>query len=146
MPPVVKRVAAVLTFAVSLGLAGCGGAPQTLDAKALQKQAEAIESLAAEGALLAGDASEGDTTSVFVRVHAEALGKNAETVVAMLAPDKAKPAAGLSQQVDRAHAHAEAVRAALAKLERSPSAAVAASIGDRLESEAEAAKHLAESL
>ena len=72
----------MLVFAVSLGLAGCGGGSQTLDAEALKKQAEAIESLAAEGALLAADVSEGDTTRPFVRVHAEALGKNAETVEA----------------------------------------------------------------
>jgi hypothetical protein len=40
------------------------------------KQAEEIHSIAAEGALLAHDASEGDTTSPFTRVHAEALRKN----------------------------------------------------------------------
>ena len=94
MAPGVRSLAALLVFAVSVGLAGCGGGSQTLDAEALKKQAEAIESLAAEGALLAADVSEGDTTSLFARVHAEALGKNAETVVAMLAPGEAKPAAG----------------------------------------------------
>ena len=99
MAPGVRSLAALLVFAVSVGLAGCGGGSQTLDAEALKKQAEAIESLAAEGALLAADVSEGDTTSPFARVHAEALGKNAETVVAMLAPGEAKPAAGLSEQI-----------------------------------------------
>jgi len=146
MPPGVRRLAAVLGFAVFLGLAGCGGSSQTLDAKALQKQAEAIESLAAEGALLAQDVSEGDTTSVFVRVHAEALGKNAETVVAALVPEKAKPGAGLAEQIGFAHAHAEVVRAELGKLAKSPSTGKAASIRDHLEFEAERARRLAESL
>jgi hypothetical protein len=40
------------------------------------KQAEEISSIAAEGALLAHDAAEGDTTETFTRVHAEALLKN----------------------------------------------------------------------
>jgi hypothetical protein len=145
MRPGVRRVAAVLALAASLGLTGCGGS-QALDAEALQKEAEAIESLAAEGALVAGDVSEGDTTSAFVRVHAEALGKNAQTVVAVLAPDQAKPAPGLSQEVGRAHALARSVRADLAQLEDSPSPEAAASLRDRLERKAEEAKRLAESL
>jgi hypothetical protein len=145
MPPGVRRVAAVLALAASLGLTGCGGS-QPLDAEALQKEAEAIGSLAAEGALVAGDVSEGDTTSAFARVHAEALGKNAQTVVAVLAPDQAKPAPGLSQEVGRAHALARSVRADLAQLEDSPSPEAAASLRDRLEREAEEAKRLAESL
>lgn len=46
------------------------------------KQAEEIGSIAAEGSLLAHDAAEGDTTSAFTRVHADALRKN----LAKLAP------------------------------------------------------------
>jgi hypothetical protein len=146
MRPGVKRLVAVLVLAVSFGLAGCGGGSQTLDAEALKKQAEALESLAAEGALLAANVSEGDTTRPFVRVHAEALGKNAETVVAELAPGNAQPAAGLSEQISFAHTHAEVVRAELARLAKSPSAGQAASIRDHLEFEAERARRLAESL
>jgi hypothetical protein len=145
MRPGVRRAAAVLAIAASLGLTGCGG-PQTLDAEALQKEAEAIESLAAEGALVAGDVSEGDSSSAFVRVHAKALGKNAQAVVAVLALDKAKPRPGLSQEVGRAHALAQSVRADLAQLEDSPSPEAAASLRDRLERKAEEAKRLAESL
>ena len=37
------------------------------------KQADEIASIAAEGALLAHDAAEGDTTETFTRLHAEAL-------------------------------------------------------------------------
>jgi hypothetical protein len=40
------------------------------------KQAEEIASISAEGALLAHDAAEGDTTETFTRVHADALRKN----------------------------------------------------------------------
>jgi hypothetical protein len=50
-------------------LAGCG-VPQEL-----AKQAEEVESIAAEGALLAHDAGEGSTTAIFTRVHARALRK-----------------------------------------------------------------------
>jgi hypothetical protein len=39
------------------------------------KQAEDVASIAAEGAILAHDAAEGSTTSVFTRAHAEALQK-----------------------------------------------------------------------
>ena len=136
----------MLVFVVSFGLAGCGGGPQTLDAEALKKQAEAIESLAAEGALLAADVSEGDTTSQFVRVHAEALGKNAETVVSMLEPGRAR-LAGVSRPTDLyAHNLARSVRADLAKLEQELSSVRAARLGDRLERKSEEAKRLADSL
>lgn len=40
------------------------------------KQAEEIASIAAEGALLAHDAAEGDTTETFTHEHAEALRRN----------------------------------------------------------------------
>jgi hypothetical protein len=142
----VTRAAAILVLIASLGLAGCGGASKTLDAEALQKEGEAIESLAAEGALVAGDASEGDTTTAFVRVHAAALRKKADSVVAMLAPDRAKPAPGLSEETGRIHVLARSVRADLAKLERTPSSDAAARLRDRLGRKAEEAKRLAESL
>ncbi|CAN5292659.1 hypothetical protein BH18ACT14_BH18ACT14_13010 [soil metagenome] len=136
----------LLAFAACLGLAGCGGGAKKIDAKALQKQAEEVESLATEGSLLAGDVAEGDTTSVFVRVHGDALGENAQKVLAKLAPDKAKPESGLAQKLDRASALARSVRADLAKLAESPSSQAAASLRGRLEHEAEEAKSLADSL
>lgn len=57
-----------LAFVV-LALAGCG-APQELS-----KQAEEVHSVAAEGALLAHEAAEGDTRDAFVEQHAAALRK-----------------------------------------------------------------------
>ena len=41
----------------------------------LSKQAEEVESVAAEGALLAHDAGEGSTTETFTREHSKALRK-----------------------------------------------------------------------
>jgi hypothetical protein len=52
-----------------LVLAACG-VPQELP-----KQAEEVESVAAEGSLLAHDAAEGSTTGTFTREHAKALRK-----------------------------------------------------------------------
>ena len=57
---------------VLAGVVGCG-TPATVE-----KQAEEIGSIAAEGALLAHDASEGDTTGTFTRVHARELAKKAD--------------------------------------------------------------------
>ena len=50
-------------------LAGCG-TPQEL-----AKQADEVHSVAAEGALLAHEAAEGDTRDAFAREHAKALRK-----------------------------------------------------------------------
>lgn len=61
------RVAVALVAVVIL--AGCGR-PQELP-----KQAEEVQSVAAEGALLARDAAAGKTFESFVRVHAGALRK-----------------------------------------------------------------------
>ncbi|HSC92285.1 MAG TPA: hypothetical protein VLB86_11580 [Gaiellaceae bacterium] len=59
----------------ALVLAGCGGQSAT-------KQAEQVGALAAEGAILAHDAAEGDTTTVFTRVHARDLAGSAEALAA----------------------------------------------------------------
>jgi len=55
--------------------AGCGAGE--LSASALSKQADSLRSLAAEGALLAEDASAGKTTRTFSRVHSSDLDKAA---------------------------------------------------------------------
>jgi hypothetical protein len=65
-----RLLAAVSVFAV----VGCGS-PGTVE-----KQAEDVASIAAEGALLAHDASEGDTAETFTRVHARELAKQADTL------------------------------------------------------------------
>jgi hypothetical protein len=57
---------------------GCGGG--SLSQKDLQKQFEAIQSLAAEGALVADGAADGRTTDIFVRVHTQYLSEAAAKV------------------------------------------------------------------
>jgi hypothetical protein len=68
----VRRKAAWIALAAVL--AGCGGSSSPA------KQAEELESFAAEGALLAEDAAAGDTTSAFARVHARELQEQAEAL------------------------------------------------------------------
>lgn len=60
------RAVALAAVAAAL-LAGCG-VPQELP-----EQAEEVQSVAAEGALLARGAAAGETLDAFVRVHADAL-------------------------------------------------------------------------
>ena len=48
-------------------------------------QAEEIHSIAAEGAILAHNAAEGDTTAAFTRTHAEALRKRLDALRPKLA-------------------------------------------------------------
>ena len=67
------RRAALL--AVAAVLAGCNGG--TVDRHALSKDSDAVDSLACEGALLAGDVASGDTVRFFARVHAGDLARNA---------------------------------------------------------------------
>jgi hypothetical protein len=63
------RPARVVALAGIVLATGCGQ-PATLE-----KQAEAVGSIAAEGALLAHDAGEGSTLGPFTEVHAQALRK-----------------------------------------------------------------------
>jgi outer membrane murein-binding lipoprotein Lpp len=67
-----------LAAVVGIGLlvAGCGSGG-TLSAKALSQESSTVQSLAAEGALLARNSAAGRTTHVFTRVHSEYLHKAA---------------------------------------------------------------------
>jgi hypothetical protein len=60
---------------LALVLSGCNGG--TVDKHALKRDAEKVGSLASEGGLLAGDVSKGDSTSPFVRVHAQEMARAA---------------------------------------------------------------------
>jgi len=60
---------------VCSALAGCNGG--TVDRHALTKDAEAVDSLACEGRLLARDVTEGEGTSAFLRVHSGELAQRA---------------------------------------------------------------------
>jgi hypothetical protein len=83
------RMQAAAMLAAALLCAGCGG---ELSASALSKQADSLRSLAAEGALLAEDASGGKTTGTFTRVHSSDLDKVASKTAASLETAKTKPA------------------------------------------------------
>jgi hypothetical protein len=83
------RMQAAAILAAALLCAGCGG---ELSASALSKQADSVRSLAAEGALLAEDASAGKTTGTFTRVHSSDLDKAASKAAASLKTAKTKPA------------------------------------------------------
>lgn len=67
-----------LLTAVVLLVVGCGP-PGTL-----AKQADEVHSVAAEGSILAHDASEGDTTAAFTRVHSRALRRKLAEVLAVV--------------------------------------------------------------
>ena len=110
---------------VVLALAGCG-APREL-----AKQAEEVHSVAAEGALLAHEAAEGDTRDTFAEVHAAALRK----LLGELRPaiDDARLAA-VADDVDRT----------LSELARTPGDRERAAGAERkLEAAAEAAEEVA---
>ena len=64
--------------------AGCGGSSR-LSASSLAKRAEAVQSLAAEGALLAGDSAAGRTIGVYRREHASELSSTASRAASSLA-------------------------------------------------------------
>jgi predicted outer membrane protein len=100
-----------------LAVAACGGGP--LDSKSFQKEAETIQSFAAEGALLAGDVARGRSLSPYVRVHAGELAKDAESVAEKLERAKATPA--VRAKLPKAVRLARRVEAALTRLESAPS-------------------------
>jgi hypothetical protein len=103
----VVRLATVGVTLALLALAGCGDGG-TLSKEELQKQYEAIQSLAAEGALVADGAADGRTTETFVAVHSlyqsEAAGKIETDLRSAKGP---QPAVSLARQVaedlDRLH-------------------------------------------
>jgi Ser/Thr protein kinase RdoA (MazF antagonist) len=81
-------------------LAGCGGqgAPST---KALQQEATTLQSLAAEGGILAADASRGRSTSTFVRIHGTELAKAAHAAAPVFAKGRTPSARALATLATR---------------------------------------------
>jgi hypothetical protein len=109
------RRARLLVLGVILVLlgAGCGGGGR-LGAKALSQQAKSLQSLAAEGALLAQDAVSGKTTRVYRREHSSDLYKAASQAEASLRAAKTESA--LQPKLRRLAALVSQVRAALRRL------------------------------
>jgi hypothetical protein len=114
------RIVALLVLACVL--TGCApGEPA--------KQAEAIGSIAAEGALLAHDAGEGSSTETFVREHAKALGRKLDDIRSVvddrrLASVAASVSNGLARLAD-APGDERSARAVERDLERAASEAQA---------------------
>jgi hypothetical protein len=109
------RRARVLVLGVILALvaAGCGGGGK-LGAKALSQQSKSLQSLAAEGALLAQDAVRGKTTRIYTREHSSDLYKAASQAEASLKAATTEPA--LQPTLRRLTALATQVSAALKRL------------------------------
>jgi hypothetical protein len=136
---VIRRSLALPVLA--LLLCSCGGGQ--LSKKELQKEVESIQSLAAEGALVARDAADGSTTDVFVRVHSQYLQKAADKVEQGLSSAQASG----SLDADRAKAQRLAARVAdeLGRLHADPGdrARAAAQLAGSLDDDAKTAEELA---
>jgi hypothetical protein len=81
----------VLVLALVVVLAAACGGQGTLGAKALGEQSKAVQSLAAEGALLAQDSADGKSTDIFRREHSNELSAAASKTRASLASATTKP-------------------------------------------------------
>jgi hypothetical protein len=98
-------------------LPGCGGGGSVSQTD-VQKQFEAIQSLAAEGALVAGGVAQGRTTDVFVRVHTGYLDDAALKVATKLSSAQASGA--VDRDRERAERLASRVADELARLSDHP--------------------------
>ena len=130
-----------LAFSLLL-LAGCGGGGGSLSAKDVQKELEAVQSFAAEGALVADGAADDRTTDVFVRVHTEYLGDGTKKVADKVSAGHAT--GGTEAKRKTAVELASAVEEQLGRLHRSPGdREVARDVKDRLERYADSAEQAA---
>jgi hypothetical protein len=91
LPPSQRSGALALIAVLALLASGCGGGGR-LSAKALTQQSTSLESLAAEGALLARHAGAGKTTRIFTRVHSGYLYEAASKEASSLRTAKTEPA------------------------------------------------------
>jgi len=124
--------------------AGCGGGG-TLDPEALAKEVEAVESLAAEGALLADGVTRARTAPPFTRTHAEELAQTATEETKKL--ESAQVPSGLQAKAREAAVLSARVGRLLTTLGEAPDDRVTAQdLEKRLSAAAEAAKKLAASL
>ena len=118
---------------------GCGGGG-TLSRDSLQKEAESVQSVAAEGALLAHDAADGRTTTPFASVHSGVLAESAGKVAQKLEAADVEP--GLEQDRARVLRLAARIEEELDQLDPNDRAA-AQRIADELAQVAKAAEELA---
>jgi hypothetical protein len=111
-----RRLGLSLSLVV-LVLAGCGGGG-ALSRKDLQKQLEAVQSFAAEGALVADGAADERTTDIFVRVHTLYLGDGVKKVRKQVSAGHAS--GDLEEKRDAAIELASGVERQLERLHESP--------------------------
>jgi len=131
----------LLISVVLLVAAGCGSGG-SLSESDVQKQSKAIQSLAAEGALVAGGAADGRTTDVFVRVHTGYLDGAAQKVATKLSSASARGA--VDRDRNRAARLAKRVADRLATLSDKPGDRVLARrIEEQLRRDATLAERLA---
>jgi len=129
---------AALALGLAVLLAGCGSS--SLSQKSLHKSAEAVQSSAAEAALVADGVADGRTTGPFVSVHAPELATAASTQAKSLRSatgpaDLKRKAAELARVADRVSKLADEIDGA--------SATDAKRLADELRREADRAKELA---
>ena len=105
-----------LFVVVVLVAAGCNGG--TVDRHALEKDSEAIDSLACEGALLANEVAHTASTPQFSRVHAGELRLTASNFADALSERPTVP--GIEREVRRLAATAAAIAQLLGDLESHP--------------------------
>lgn len=112
-----RRTAAVVAALAALLLqAGCGKA--TLDSKAVHTEAETVESLGAEGSLLADQAVKGRLKESFLQVQAADLAEQAAKTEEGLEPSLAT--ARLRATVEQLQQLAEDVSVVLREVETDP--------------------------
>jgi hypothetical protein len=129
----------VCLAAATLALAGCGGG--TLGPHAFTKDVESIQSLAAEGALVARQVAHGEATQPFLRVHTAELEQQASSLERRLST--ARVPASLAGRRRRAVLVAAEVERDLGRLHADPGDRAA---GRRLSTELERAAEQAERL
>lgn len=104
----------LMAILLTCAVVACGGTHE-LTRSALDHDFEAIQSAAAEGALLSDDVSRGRTTSAFARVHSGELAGQAKAVSAKL--ESAEPSPGLKDDVVLARRLAASVANDLERLD-----------------------------
>ena len=141
MPPYGERLLVVGVILALVG-AGCGSGGK-LGAKALSQQSKSLQSLAAEGALLAQDAVSGKSTRIYTREHSADLYKAASQAEASLKAARTEPA--LKPKLRRLTALVTQVSAALKRL-GGASKAEQRALGRDLEAAAQESQKIGEEL
>jgi septum formation inhibitor MinC len=132
--------AAIALALVVLSTAGCGSGG--LSRKDLQKQAKAIQSLAAEGALVADGVADARMTETFSRVHTKYLEEAARKVQTKLA--SARASGSIDEKRSSALQLAGRVADELAELHGAPEdRALARRVRSQLQDDVGAAERLA---